>query len=591
VVPIASFPRADGDPATPPRGELATLRSDASALRSQLTALRSHLTALRGQLTNLRALLVLSILMTESADEEQILRLASSSASSLGDWRIAGFVIGDAWWTAACGPGTVPAGLAGQLPNLPDTGGPVTVLEAGWAWAYPLRSIAGPLGHLIACAPAEPPTEQQFLAQVVAQQTGVAVSNARLHASERRTATELARTNTALEDTVSVLRRGMQIHERLTRIAAAGEGAAGIAEALHDLTGLPVAVEDRHGNLSAWAGPGRPDPYPKAPAYEREQLLRRLMLAGRSVRDGERVVALASPRPGVLGVLALTDPAHRAGTTDVMALEHGATVLAVELARLRGLADTELRVRRELAGDLLTGTDDDSAYRRADALGYDLGRPHRVVVVEVTERSVSRDDLLHAVRRALRAQQLTALLGTAGRAVAVIAPGSGTDWEAVRQVTMAQLGGAHCRAGVGDEYPRPAELPRSLREAQLALRLQKAASPTERTSVYADLDVYRMLASVGDLADVERFVHKWLGTLLSYDERKHTDLLNTLFQYLQHGGGYEDTSRALSVHRSTLKYRLQRIRELTGYDLTDPETHFSLQLATRAWLTLQAVRS
>ena len=74
------------------------------------------------------------------------------------------------------------------------------------------------------------------------------------------------------------------------------------------------------------------------------------------------------------------------------------------------------------------------------------------------------------------------------------------------------------------------------------------------------------------------------------DERKHTELVKTLTQYLQHGGGYEATSRALSVHRSTLKYRLQRIRELTGFDLGDPETHFNLQLATRAWLTLQALR-
>ena len=68
---------------------------------------------------------------------------------------------------------------------------------------------------------------------------------------------------------------------------------------MHELTGFPAAIEDRYGNLSAWAGPGRPDPYPKAPAYDRERLLRRLMTAGRSVTDGDRVVALASPRPGV----------------------------------------------------------------------------------------------------------------------------------------------------------------------------------------------------------------------------------------------------------------------------------------------------
>ena len=77
---------------------------------------------------------------------------------------------------------------------------------------------------------------------------------------------------------------------------------------------------------------------------------------------------------------------------------------------------------------------------------------------------------------------------------------------------------------------------------------------------------------------------KWLGVLADYDERKHTELVKTLTQYLQHGGGYEATSQALSVHRSTLKYRLHRIRELTGFDLGDPETLFNLQLATRAWL-------
>jgi len=545
---------------------------------------------LRAQLTNLRALLVLSILMTESADDEQILRLAVSAASSLGGWRIAGFAVGDAWRTNGNGSGAIIPQLNEQLRGLPETGGQLATGSGEWAWAYPLRSITGPIGHMVACS-ANPPTgEEQFLAQVMAQQTGVAVSNARLHARERVIAEKLARTNAALQETVVTLRRGMQIHERLTQVAATGEGAVGIAEALHDLTGLPVAVEDRYGNLSAWAGPGRPDPYPKPSAYERARLLRRLLTAGRSVRDGDRVVALASPRPGVLGLLALIDPGRRAGSTDVMAIEHGATVLAVELARLRGLADTELRVRRELVQDLLTGTDDESAYLRAEALDYDLGPPHQVAVLEVTAGSPADEDMLLAARRALRTQQVSALLGTMAGAVVIVAPGDGTDWETVRLAIVAQLGGGGCRIGVGDPYPRPSLLRRSLREAKLALRLQQASSAAERTSVFADLDVLRMLASVEDLADVEGFVRKWLGVLAAYDERKHTQLLQTLTKYLQHGGGYEATSRSLSVHRSTLKYRLQRIRELTGYDLGDPETRFNLELATRTRVTLAALR-
>jgi DNA-binding PucR family transcriptional regulator len=66
--------------------------------------------------------------------------------------------------------------------------------------------------------------------------------------------------------------------------------------------------------------------------------------------------------------------------------------------------------------------------------------------------------------------------------------------------------------------------------------------------------------------------------------------VTTLSGYLDSGGHYDSAAKLLSVHRSTLKYRLQRIRAVTDYDLSDPDTLFNLQLATRAWRTLEALR-
>lgn len=583
----------------------------------------------REQLTNLRALLVLSILMTESADEGQILHLAASSAPSLGRWRVRGFAFTDGSWRSGqhAVTGRIPAGLAAEVAALGPAGGAVSAPDGGWAWAYPLRSVGGMFGYLVAGAEAAPNADSQFLIQVLAQQTGVAVSNARLHQIQRASAEALTAANGALEDTVRTLRRGMQIHQRLTAVAASGEGSAGIAEALHGLTGLPVAIEDRYGNLRAWAGPDRPDGYPKPRQERREELLRRLQLEERSVREGARVIALASPRPDVLGVIALVDPDDRADASDIMALEHGATVLAVELARLRGLADAELRLRRDLLHDLLTGTDDEGAYARAEALGYDLRQPHRVVLVapeagtRIASGGASRpvtvhdpggpvgpaepastggeeapadaggppdphqDRFLHAVRQALRDLRLTALLGRESGAVVILLPGE-ADWEALRQSVLREQGGGRARMGVGELYPQPSELPRSWREAQLALRLRNGNGGPDGATVYAELGVFRMFASLPDLEDVEGYATRWLRPLMSYDAAKGTELVQTLTTYLDHGGRYELTARALSIHRSTLKYRLQRIRELSGYDLNDPETHFNLQLATRAWTTV-----
>ena len=77
---------------------------------------------------------------------------------------------------------------------------------------------------------------------------------------------------------------------------------------------------------------------------------------------------------------------------------------------------------------------------------------------------------------------------------------------------------------------------------------------------------------------------------MDYDATHGSQLVMTLSEYLDRGGNYDATARALSVHRSTLKYRLRRIREVSGYDLGVPDTQFNLQLAARAWRTMQALR-
>src|SRR5215475_13349318 len=147
----------------------------------------------RERLGEFRALLVMSLLMTESVNEDQILELAASSAPGLGPWRIEGYGFTDGQWRPGKGTAHAPAvagALGGQLAALGSRGGKVSLPGRGWAWAYPLRGVSGLLGHLVASCDREPSAEERFLIQVVAQQTGVAVSNARLHAKERATAAE-----------------------------------------------------------------------------------------------------------------------------------------------------------------------------------------------------------------------------------------------------------------------------------------------------------------------------------------------------------------------------------------------------------------
>ncbi|MPZ65973.1 MAG: CdaR family transcriptional regulator [Pseudonocardiaceae bacterium] len=547
---------------------------------------------LRDQLSSLQGLLVLSMLMTECGDGDEILWLAATSVPSLSRCHVSGVYLSDGGWHPIGSPHDDPdvrVSIRAGLDRAGEGGGPLSIPDEGWAWAFPLRGLDGPVGHLLVAAAEEPAPAEQFLLKVLAQQTGVALVNARLHAKERATAEQLSATNATLAEAVRALERSTAIHDRLTQVAVGGEGQEGIARAVHNLTGLPVAIEDRYGNLRAWAGPDRPDPYPKDPPARREQLLHRALREARPIRAGDRLLTIARPRHDVLGVLALVDPDATAGEQEHVALEHGATVLAMELARLRSLADTELRVRRDLVEHLLSGGDEQVALARAQALDYDLERPHRVLVIEGRARRGDEEAFFHAARRAARATGCGVLLVDHGRSVVLLSPAE-PPFDRLRCAVLGEVGGGECRIGVGGAAVAPADFPRSHRQAKFALTMQQAAKCADQVVEFDGLGVYRLLSEVEDTVGVERFVRSWLGLLLDYDTRKHSDLVETLTEYLECGGSYDAASQAVSVHRNTLKYRLQRIREISGHDLTSPDTRFNLQLATRAWRTLVCLR-
>ena len=59
------------------------------------------------------------------------------------------------------------------------------------------------------------------------------------------------------------------------------------------------------------------------------------------------------------------------------------------------------------------------------------------------------------------------------------------------------------------------------------------------------------------------------------------DLFNTLEAYLDAGGNGVKTAEILCIHRSTLNYRLERIHEISAWDLSDPGLRTNLQIALK----------
>ncbi len=170
---------------------------------------------LRAQLSSLQSLLTLSKLMADSGDQQRIAELAGTAVPSLSRCQLVGVELCGAGWGLvgpAAGSAAALREVAGVLERLGRHGGEVAwpATASRWVWAYPMQSSAGHAGFLVVAAAAEPPAEERFVLQALAQQTGVALINARLQADERAAAAaameakrEADRANTAKSEFLS----------------------------------------------------------------------------------------------------------------------------------------------------------------------------------------------------------------------------------------------------------------------------------------------------------------------------------------------------------------------------------------------------
>ena len=145
--------------------------------------------------------------------------------------------------------------------------------------------------------------------------------------------------------------------------------------------------------------------------------------------------------------------------------------------------------------------------------------------------------------------------------------------EAVKRSGTAR---ARVRAGIGGYHPGLRGISRSYLEAQQAIEVGRKLRPEGIAHRHDELIPHLVLAQNPRLA--ERFVANSLGPLTEPKLRNREQLLETLEAYLVLGS-VKEAAAALKLHRHTVLYRLDKLREILGGDLEVPATRLRLQLA------------
>ena len=394
------------------------------------------------------------------------------------------------------------------------------------------------------------------------------------------------------------LQRAAEIHDRFTRIVLSGGGLRQIAEALADSIAMPVAIVDGQGGVHAHSPSVDDEILAALPAMSVEAAaggqLATVTVAGRDAL-AQSILAGADRHGTIVAVGRAAD----LGDDQLEALDYAATVAALRLVQARAGAEADRRFQAVCLEELVTGhvTDREPLLERAAAFGWDLTIPRAVLVAELHEldgrpfgQLAGSSDELVARHRLYEAARLTlghdAIVWERGAGIAALV-GVGARGREGARIAGAELGteaarrqpGAVLDVGIGRPASDPLRLDASYREARAAITVASWSRGHGAVSLFEELQLDRLLFNTSE-ADRATFVETALGTLVAHDAEHRTNLVETLEVYLA-TRKVAVAARRLYVHTNTLANRLERIAEIVGPFIDDPDRCLTLGLALR----------
>lgn len=389
----------------------------------------------------------------------------------------------------------------------------------------------------------------------------------------------------------SVLERGIEVHALLEGLVLAERGLEAIMKAIAEaVEGAALLLDGRGAEIAR-------HPYERglsqsAVASIRTEIEQRAGASRQAMFVAEqgplagRAVAVPVPVGGAGSRGHWLVTARRSGSVgdlERLVARQAAMVVALELMRDRAVRETE----RRLAGDVL-----------AEALGGRLGaeelrgrlHPFGIggrVAVLLYDLDPTTDDAetLSAAMRTSGLNALVAVNGAAGRPLlcAIVDPADRDPIELAREGRRALSSeGRPVRAAVSRALP-VASLRRAFHEARCALEATAMANgSTPEVASHRDLGAFTLLLSIQDDDALRTYSDELLAPIADGEGEYGPELLRSLEAFIERNGQWERAARDLYCHRHTLRYRIRRIEELTGRDLSQAQDRIELWLALRA---------
>jgi PucR family transcriptional regulator, purine catabolism regulatory protein len=258
------------------------------------------------------------------------------------------------------------------------------------------------------------------------------------------------------------------------------------------------------------------------------------------------------------------------------------TVVALELMRQRAMRDTERRLAGDVLAEALTGrlSDTELAMRLRP-----FGIGHSAAVLVFTEADGTAPEAEAELDRFLADAGVGALVATRDRLLcAVVDARDGADPVALAARAREAIADAADAPRAAASRPAPVgSLRRTFHEARCALEAAALANGTSApVASYRDLGAFQLLLSLQDDDALRLYCDSVLSPLEDASGEYGDELMRSLEAFIEQNGQWEKAARELYCHRHTLRYRIRRVEQLTGRDLSSARDRIEFWLALRA---------
>ena len=394
-----------------------------------------------------------------------------------------------------------------------------------------------------------------------------------------------------------VLQRGIAIHKRLERLVLEERGLDELVRALAAATGGAVCVLSARGETIASKVFRRQLPA-DALEHVRDAVRRRgaELSAGTASDGGEflpdhpeiagrsLVLPVATRGRGAPQAwLVAARDAGGLGDFERLILQQAVTVVALELMRQRAMRDTERRLAGDVLAEALSGrlSERELAVRMRP---FGVGANAAVLVFSSGDGG-SAASAEPDLDRFLADAGVGALVATRERLLcAVIDAREGLDPVALAGQARDALSGDYGELrAAASRSAEVGSLRRSFHEARCALEAAALANGhSPPVASYRDLGAFQLLLSLQDDDALRLYCDSVLGPLEDASGEYGDELIRSLEAFIEQNGQWERAARELYCHRHTLRYRIRRVEQLTGRDLSVARDRIEFWLALRA---------